>query len=81
MGSESLVINEISLMDTREPQNHTGKGKWRSAHWRTDACTLKLNAARMLSYIKMHANRFALSLPLPGIHNQPKLLPPQNKEN
>lgn len=41
--------------------------------------TLKLNATCMLLLIKMHSNRFALSLPLPGIHNQQKLLPPPNK--
>lgn len=40
-----------------------------------------LDATHVQSPIKMHANRFAPSLPLPGIHNQPKLLAPQNKGN
>lgn len=46
-----------------------------------DTETHNLDATHMQSSIKMHANRFALSLPLPGIHNQPKLLALQNKEN
>lgn len=43
--SESLVINEVSLMDMHEPQNHTGKeknlkytfGKWTQTQCNTHA--------------------------------------------
>lgn len=63
-----------------EPHRRGGE-KNRKTHWQMDAVTHNLAATRMQPFIKMHANRFALSLPLPGMRNQPKLLTPQNKEN
>lgn len=61
-------------------QNHMG-GEGEAQIGRGDAGTRSLSAAHMLPYIKMHANRFALSLPPPGIHNQPMLLAAQNRGN
>lgn len=76
------MINEISLMDMSVPQNHTRKEKHRNTHQRMDICANNAaNATHVVSHIRMHANKFALSLPVPGIHNQLKLLLLQNKEN
>lgn len=71
--SESLVINEIFLMDTQAPHKHTGKKKKRDTHSWTDTFICNTDAV----FIKMPTNRLVLSSPLPRIPNQLKLVPPQ----